>query len=258
MPTFAPHSNRNSLQQILKSQLNFRDLGGIPTTDGRVVKPGLLFRSGDLASLSDEDIRYLESINLAAIIDLRAQREVDHRPDKKIGTLVDYIHLGIFDAARDEVESLLNQNDADGLAEVLVHEYKRMVIMHHAEFRTFLHTLAVTPSLPLVFHCAAGKDRTGLAAAFLLTALGVDMETIRKDYLLTNEHIVPYINKIIQKVHAKGKNGTILKPLLEVRNDYLDAALEEIDQRYGGLNSFVTETLRADVPVLQERFLMRG
>jgi protein-tyrosine phosphatase len=246
------------LQQILKSQLNFRDLGGIPTSDGRVVKPGMLFRSGDLASLSDEDIRFLESINLAAIIDLRAQREVDHRPDKKIGTLVDYIHLGIFDAARDEVETLLQKEDAAGLANVLVNDYRRMVNMHHAEFRTFLHTLSVTQSLPVVFHCAAGKDRTGLAATFLLTALGVDLETIRKDYLVTNHYILPYINRIVEKVHARGQNGTLLKPLLEVRNDYLDAALEEIDQRYGGLHRFVTETLRADVPVLQERFLIGG
>lgn len=225
------------------------------TVDGRVVKPGLLFRSGDLASLSDEDIRQLESIGLATIIDLRSRREVERRPDKRIASVVDHLHLYIFDAASDIVEKLLQQEDAEGLSNVLVHEYRRMVISHQAEFSAFLATVATTSNLPLVFHCAAGKDRTGLAALFLLTALGVDLPTIRRDFLATNGFIVPYIRRIIEKVNATGRNGNLLMPILEVKNTYLDAALDEIDRSYGGVNHFVTGVLGADVKRLQDRFL---
>lgn len=243
------------MHTILKSQLNFRDLGGLPAADGRKVKPGLLFRSGELYSLSDEDIRYLESINLALVIDFRAQREILKRPDKKISSVRDHIHIDIHDTARDTAEQFLAQNDAAGLANVLVRDYRRLVNDHQKDFSRFLHILACTEELPAVFHCAAGKDRTGLAAVFLLAALGVDIETIRHDYIATNDYTIDYTRKIIEKVITNGQNGEILRPLFEVRNEYLNAALDEIDNNFGGLYTFVRETLKADVVKLQDKFL---
>ncbi len=245
----------NITKSVLASQLNFRDLGGLAASDGRRVKPGLLYRSGDLSSLSTEDISYLEKLGLALVIDFRAQREIDKRPDKTIATVREYVHIGIFDAARDRAEYYLAENDAAGMADVLVHDYRRLVSDHQEDFRRFLHILATTTCLPAVYHCAAGKDRTGLATVFLLAALGVDPEAIRADYLLTNEYTLPYTNRIIEKVTASGQNGAILRPLFEVRDNYLDAALGEITAIYGGLEKFVVEILMADVNALKERFL---
>jgi len=243
------------LHQLLSSQLNFRDLGGIVTIDGRKVKPGILFRSGELFSLQPEDIRRLEEMKLASIVDLRAQREIDVRPDKQIGTVKEVIHIDIHDAARDKAQKFLETNDADGLETVLIGDYVRMVNIHQDDFRRFLEILANTDNLPLVYHCAAGKDRTGLVTVFLLSALGVDLENIWDDYLDSNSYSEPTILRIIRKVSESGMKGELLRPLLEVRKEYLQAALDEIGLKYGGLQSFVVEILKADSAKLQQRYL---
>lgn len=225
------------------------------TIDGRKVKPGILFRSGELFSLQPEDIRRLEEMKLASIVDLRAQREIDVRPDKQIGTVKEVIHIDIHDAARDKAQKFLETNDADGLETVLIGDYVRMVNIHQDDFRRFLEILANTDNLPLVYHCAAGKDRTGLVTVFLLSALGVDLENIWDDYLDSNSYSEPTILRIIRKVSESGMKGELLRPLLEVRKEYLQAALDEIGLKYGGLQSFVVEILKADSAKLQQRYL---
>ncbi|MFZ4563764.1 MAG: tyrosine-protein phosphatase [Bacteroidales bacterium] len=243
------------MHQLLSSQLNFRDVGGIRTIDGRKVRPGILFRSGDLFSLQAEDIRRLEEMKLASIVDLRAKREIDVRPDKQIGTVNEVIHIDIHDAARDKAQKFLETNDADGLETVLIGDYVRMVNIHQDDFRRFLEVLANTGNLPLVYHCAAGKDRTGLATVFFLSALGVDLENIWADYMDSNIYSEPTILRIIRKVTESGMKGELLRPLLEVRKEYLQAALDEIDLKYGGLQSFVIEVLKADCEKLQKKYL---
>jgi len=243
------------VNSILATQPNFRDLGGIPAADGRTVKPGLLYRSGDLNSLSSDDARKLETMELAMIIDLRAGREIARRPDMVISTVRKITHIDIHDAARDMAEKFLENNDAAGLETVLIGDYIRMVDVHQADFRNFLHILATTENLPLVYHCAAGKDRTGLATVFLLTALGVNPDAIWDDYMATNEFAASTTEKIIRKVTAAGLNGGILRPLLEVRKEYLQAALDRIDLRYKGLDNFVLNILGAEASVLQNKYL---
>lgn len=245
------------MHSILASQPNFRDLGGIVTIDGRKVRPGLLFRSGDFFSLAPEDIRKLEEMDLSAIIDFRAHREIAGRPDKPVGTVKEIIHIDIHDAARDRAEKFLEENNAAGLEKVLVHDYVRMVNNHQQDFRRFLEILANTSHLPLVYHCAAGKDRTGLATVFLLSALGVPMQHIWDDYMATNLYAESSTQKIIRKVTESGLNGEILRPLLEVRKEYLEAALNEIVHKYRNLQHFVTEVLKADCEKLQERYLTK-
>lgn len=194
-------------------------------------------------------------MKLASVIDLRAQREIDVRPDKQIGTVREVIHIDIHDAARDKAQKFLESNDADGLETVLIGDYVRMVNIHQDDFRRFLEVLANTDNLPLVYHCAAGKDRTGLVTLFFLSALGVDLENIWADYLDSNRYSEPTILRIIRKVTESGMNGELLRPLLEVRKEYLQAALDEIDLKYGGLQSFVIEVLKADCEKLQKKYL---
>ena len=243
------------MHSILSSQPNFRDLGGIRTMDGRKVKPGLLFRSGDFFSLTTEDLARLAEMKLACIIDLRAKREIDRRPGKTIGTVKEIIHIDIHDAARDRAEKFLEEDDAEGLETVLTGDYIRMVGTHQRDFRKFLEILANTENLPLVYHCAAGKDRTGLATVFLLSALGVNMQHIWDDYMATNEFTRTYAEKIILKVTESGKNGEILRPLLEVRREYLQAALDEITGISGSLQDFVNVVLKANTAKLQGKYL---
>jgi protein-tyrosine phosphatase len=244
------------MHAILSSQMNFRDLGGIRTADGRCVKPGMLFRSGDLSSLSTDDIGKLEKMGLSTIIDLRAGREIERRPDKVVSTVKEIVHIDIHDAARDQAEMFLENNDAAGLETVLIGDYIRMVDIHQDDFRRFLHILSITENLPLVYHCAAGKDRTGLATVFLLVALGINIENIWDDYMATNTFAASYVEKIIVKVTKSGLNGEILRPLLEVRREYLAAALNRIDIQYNGINSYVEDVLKADKAQLREKYLM--
>ena len=241
---------------MLSSQSNFRDLGGLKTMDGRKVKPGLLFRSGDFYTLSHEDIRKLEEMKLAAIIDLRARREIVRRPDKLIGTVKEIIHIDIHDAARDKAEKFLEEGDAEGLETLLIDDYIRMVKDHQNDFRRFMEIITITENLPLVYHCAAGKDRTGLATVFLLSALGIEMQFIWDDYLATNEFAKSYTQKIIRKATDSGFNGEILRPLLEVRKEYLEAALDEIARQSGSLLNFISGVLKADTSKLQKKYLI--
>ena len=130
-----------------------------------------------------------------------------------------------------------------------------MVIEHAPEFSRFLRILATTSYLPMVYHCADGKDRTGLATIFLLTALGVEMNVVWQDYMATNHFSLGLTDKIIREVTASGQNGEILRPLLEVRTEYLDAALDEIRKHYDSLENYVINILKADYQALQSRFL---
>ncbi|MEI6898855.1 MAG: tyrosine-protein phosphatase [Bacteroidota bacterium] len=244
-----------SKEFYLQSQPNFRDLGGIITKSGKFIKPGLLFRSGDLHSVSDDDIARLEKAGLANIIDFRSDREREWRPDKPISTIKKTIHLTIPDAVRDMATELIQQGDEEGLKTLLISEYRRMVTDHIGEFSAFLDLLVTTDDLPLVFHCAAGKDRTGLATIFLLTALGVRNGVIIENYYATNAYNAKYAAKIIGKINEMGHNGELMRPMLEVRPEYLEAALDEIDEKYDGLEEYVTITLKADVERLRERFL---
>jgi protein-tyrosine phosphatase len=107
----------------------------------------------------------------------------------------------------------------------------------------------------LVFQCSAGKDRTGLATIFLLTALGVGKEEILNDYYHTNIFAQAHAREIIGILNSDGHNGELMRPMLEVRQEYLDAAFLAIHERYGDLENFVFRELKAEPGLLKERFL---
>ncbi|MEI6456345.1 MAG: tyrosine-protein phosphatase [bacterium] len=244
------------MESILTAQPNFRDLGSIPTTNGHSIRRGILFRSGDLSTLTEEDIRAVESVGLTSIIDFRAQREIDKRPDKVISTVREIVFLPIHDAAREIAERYFDANNAQGLETILVGDYRRLITDHVDEYRKFFKILSLTENLPLVFHCAAGKDRTGLASALLLFSLGVGWSEIWKDYLDSNHYTTPMMLKIIRKLKDKGKNGAILRPILEVREAYLNAALDQIDKSFGSIDHFLQKVLRVDYELLRRRYLV--
>ncbi len=242
-------------QTILVNQPNFRDLGAIPTADGRSVKPGLLYRSGDLSKLSEEDIINLEQMGIRMIIDFRSDREVIKYPTPRIPGIAETKRIVIVDSARDVAEKMLNEDDAEGLETILVKDYRRLVNDHQDDFREFFRVLATTDQLPLMYHCAAGKDRTGLATYLLLLALGVSESDARRDYLLSNVFLKPLAEKFIREVDDAGKNGEILRPLMEVREEYLDSALEEIELKYGGPGKYLYDLLEVDKEALQKKYL---
>lgn len=201
--------------------------------------------------LSDADTGILEKLGLRTVVDFRSAREIAKRPDKEIPTVRHRLHFPIEDAARELAMRLFDDRNAEGLKQLLVEDYRRMIREHTDAFRDFFLALSDPENLPLVFHCAAGKDRTGMAAWFLLSALDVPEKTIREDYLATNVYSKSFADKIVEKTSEKGLHGEIIRPLLEVRNEYIDAALEVIGKEFGGMDRFLREELKIDRERLQ-------
>ncbi|HZX62142.1 MAG TPA: tyrosine-protein phosphatase [Bacteroidales bacterium] len=240
---------------VLTGQHNFRDLGGILTNDGKRISPGLLYRSGDLHSITDEDLKTLTQLGLAMIIDFRSPREIEKRPNREIPGVKEVKHLPIYDAPRDLAARYVEESNEEGLKQLLIGEYERIILHYTAEYRQFLHEVVHNPNVPLVFHCSAGKDRTGLATIFLLTALGVGKEEILEDYFRTNIFAQAHAHEIIGILNNDGHNGELMRPMLEVRQEYLDAAFLVIHKRYSNLENFVFDELAANPELLQERYL---
>jgi len=240
---------------VLSGQHNFRDLGGILTNDGRRIRPGLLYRSGDLHSITEEDVKNMTQLGLAMIIDFRSPREYEKRPNREIPGVKEIKHISIYDAPRDLAARYVEESNEEGLKQLLIHEYERIILHYTTEYRQFLLEVAHNPNIPLVFLCSAGKDRTGLATIFLLTALGVGMEEILKDYFRTNIFAQAHAREIIGILNHDGHNGELMRPMLEVRQEYLDAAFLVIHKRYSNLENFVFDELAANPELLQERYL---
>ena len=161
---------------------NFRDLGGYELADGRTIGWGRLFRADGLYRATDLDVDTFDGIGLRTVVDLRSSPEtaewgsfpVDRHP-------VAYVHLPIIDATWREQE-LPEVDDSDrGTVDFLVWAYRDMLRAGGDRFAAAMHTLALPESMPAVFHCAAGKDRTGVLAALILGALGIDRQLVVAD-----------------------------------------------------------------------------
>ena len=240
---------------FLENQPNFRTLEGIQTANGRKFRKNMVYRSGSLNKLSPSDISKLEDIGLALVIDFRSDREVSSYPGTVIPSVKNTLRIIISDEARDRAMEFLERNDAAGLENVLIADYRRMIRNDSMRFAEFFRTLEQATDLPLVYHCAAGKDRTGIATVLLLTALDVDIDTVKQDYFLSNERLKSYAERLIRKVTEEGRNGEILRPMMEVRQEYLQAALDEIDCSFGGLDNYLSKILRVDSELLKTKYL---
>jgi protein-tyrosine phosphatase len=165
---------------------NFRDLGGYPARDGAVTRWRTLFRSDGLYRLTVDDRETVRGLGLATVIDLRSQAELDERgrfPHEQLP--VDFLHLPVIDTTW---EHYADAADMEAVA-FLTMAYTEMLEVGWQRFAAAIHALARPSALPAVFHCAAGKDRTGLLAALVLSAIGVPRLVVLHDYALTTAGI---------------------------------------------------------------------
>jgi len=252
----------------LEKATNARDLGGYPTMDGRTVRTGRLFRANALNRLSEADIEAVGKLGLACVIDFRHAREIElvgedklpagprlvampvFDPDHDVFTAVSAVLRGL--AGEDALVHLREDAQTGGAAQMMIELYQRFV--YGAEVRAVFAAaarLVATPSeLPLLFHCTAGKDRTGWLAAIILTALGVDRDTVMADYLRTTELNATGRDYMITTMSARVESPEIILPLLEARSEYLEAAFAEADHRYGGMDGYLRDGLGLDDTVV--------
>ena len=223
---------------------NLRDLGGYTGVGGRAIKRGMLFRGDDLHNATQNDLVKLAKIPLQTIIDFRDEQEKISAPNRLPEGIRNYIGLEI---KVGNILDIINVENGDSSV-LMVNVNISLVRDFQKEFRKFLQIAANASTGALFFHCSAGKDRTGYAAALLLAALGVDQDVIMADYQLSAAYIRPKYEEFIQ-------NNPILAPLLETQQKYLGAAFETISNEFGGIENYLTTHLNADVEKLRELYL---
>jgi protein-tyrosine phosphatase len=212
------------------------------------VRDGRLFRSDHLGRLTEADQALIDEIGLRTVIDLRRQEERDEILDYIDNPSVAQVWLPVSAEAADVVtlrRSLeRGEMGPDEAVEFLRVANRQFVEVFSHVFSDFLHLLLEEDRYPLVFHCSAGKDRAGFAAAMTLFALGADEETVMHDYLATNHITANYVEGLvdgIMEMPGPGKelSGEALRKLMQVEREYLECALRAMRERYGGVQGFL-------------------
>ena len=223
----------SSTLPALQGASNFRDLGGYQTADGRPVRHGRVFRSDHLAGLTAADVVALQALPLSHSIDFRGVAEGAALPCEIPG--VKKLTMAIEPTVVQRLRALLAAGHIPSTAEtvtLMCDTYRDFVHRHGPTFGRFLRHLLSHPT-PVVFHCTAGKDRTGFAAALLLSALGVARDAIMQDYLLTNQRY-----RRSPGVEGAGP-AHVMDVLWQVQPAFLQAAFDAMDRDYGGLSSYL-------------------
>ena len=217
----------------LQGASNFRDLGGYQTTDGRHVRRGQMFRSDHLASLTDADVARLQALGVRHSLDFRGVAEYTATPYAIAG--VERVALTIEPTVIARMQALVAQGivpTTEETVELMCETYRDFVNRNADTYGRFMKHLLEQPT-PQVFHCTAGKDRTGFAAALVLSALGVDRATIEQDYLLTNQ-----LYKRDARLEGQG-HAHVMKVLWQVQPEFLDAAFDAVDAQHGGMHNYL-------------------
>ncbi len=225
----------------LEGAYNLRDVGGYKTRQGSTVKWGMMYRGGELHTLTPGDVKIMESRNIRTIIDFRSDHERAEYPDAAIPTVVNQVELPINAGNMIEMQNLPVINDG----REIMKELGRLLVRYSTDVYTaFFEVLSDKKNAPVLFHCSAGKDRTGFGAALFLAALGVDRETIIEDYMLSAEYLQGKYDDIIAA-------DPFMAPMMTVRPEYLEASLGVVDTEFGGMETYLKKTLGVDMDLLK-------
>lgn len=238
----------------LAGQPNFRDLGGYRSRDGRQVKWGVIYRSGELSQLSDEDVDKLGELRIKAVVDLRSEQEVTARGQGRLppSAALWPMPISSSEVFADLIPVFMNGDFSKLPTDLLDRVNRALVRDFTTEFGGLLRTLSDPSNRPLVFHCTQGKDRAGFGAAMVLSALGVPWETVVHDYMLSNHFREQENQKMLGMVRRFASQGgeeaeemalRRVEGLMFVNERSLGAAHAEIIERHGSVEAFVVDGL---------------
>lgn len=226
----------------LDSVQNFRDLGGYKTIDNRAMKWGKVFRSGHFGYATEHDLATLSNLGIKTIIDLRPLDVAYRRPDRLI--VDNNIALPITQSAYDRIsEQVINGKFFKGDAIIYTQDlYRDIVVNYHEAYKKFFDLLMDEKNYPVAFHCSLGKDQTGIAAYFLLRALGISSEVAEDDYKFSDKGIDK--SKLTFRVDTLSESKQEALTML-TRTDpaYLRYAISCIRQQYGSVDEYLTKEL---------------
>ena len=223
-----------------REHVNFRDLGNIPTADGRLIRPGLFYRSGGLFLMSRTELKEISSAGIKTIMDLRTKAECDKLPDPQIPGAQHLQYSGVLSTGGDEIDfspagmSLIGSEGWKQL-EDLTRYYVDMPY-HNKAFAVMLEAVR-NDQVPMLIHCASGKDRTGIAVMLLLGLLGCEHEVILQDYLLSNHYCRVRLEKGLRDSDVSLDDHPERKELLQMQLGVSErigrAVIDSVIDRYG-------------------------
>ena len=224
----------------LEGASNVRDLGGYRTKDGRHVRFGRVFRAAALSNLTDADGAALRAAGIGVVCDLRGSAESEAAPSKLDGVT---IHpLSIDPSLGSRLREIAAEREAteDEIVEVMCNAYAQYALTWSHRYRQLFDLLDAADDQAVLFHCTAGKDRTGFGAALILAALGVDRATVHTDYLATN--------RLWTGAAAVGASlaPNVAKVLTRVQPDFIDAAFNAVKASHGSVDAYLQDRIGLD------------
>jgi protein-tyrosine phosphatase len=248
----------------LQGGRNFRDLGGYPTSDGRRVKWGKVYRSGSMAGLTEADYAYLSDLGVKVVCDLRTTEERRHEPNKWVAAQNIAYWTRDYSMSSGELGKLFSggRMTPAQMKAAMTETYRTLPFEQAPAYREMFKRLAAG-EVPLAFNCSAGKDRAGTGAALILTALGVPRETVVADYALSDK-VVDF-----RKAFARDAEGAepspfaklppeVVAPLLASDPDYIRAMFAAIERRHGSVDHYLQKELgvtTAELEAIRTRLL---
>ena len=229
---------------------NFRDFGGYRTHNGIQLKKGLLYRSGDLSKATDADLENLSALGIKTICDLRSENERLSEPDRILEaapfTFFNIPMRPIVEYHGRSLRRLLSlmfgsERRIDYVAESRL-AYREYAINYLPQIKALFQRISNPQNLPVLIHCSAGKDRTGVVASLIQLVLGVSQKNALDDYLKTNGKLETYIEDIFRWLSKLAYFGvpwkTLYAPLFTARSDFINAALEGVKEEFGAVDEW--------------------
>lgn len=249
---------------LMEGSRNFRDVGGYRTADGRTVRWNALYRSGSLGNLQKDGMARLRNMDIRAIIDLRmtTERKRDRSnwlPIAGMGYWTRDYQLGGDEASLAQIFRDPSKLTRDSMRAMMTQGYRTMPKELAPQYRALFVSLIAPEKGAVVLNCTAGKDRTGIGTALVLTALGVPYETVREDYLLSNTGLnMDSVQGAISPQLAS-LPPEVIQPLVGVEGAYLDAAFAQMKADYGSIEAYLDKELGVgpvEIKTLKRRMLI--
>ncbi|MFD2034279.1 tyrosine-protein phosphatase [Belliella marina] len=244
----------------IQSSPNFRELGGLEISPNSKIKDGVIYRSGSFSDLNTEDAKTFEKTGIKTIVDFRSEHEIAKEPDHLPENMeIDWVNAPIGNINPEKMgkfaEVLMSPDFDEAAVEGLMVDVNKGFIDNIADFKPLFDVL-LDKEHAILFHCTAGKDRTGLASSLFLHALGADWDTIMEDFLLSNEAVDKLDKK---KSNAYGLPQDRIDMLMGVRASYLESAWDTAIKKYGSIDTMLEKELgigKNEKAKLQKKFLV--